>query len=79
MNLPYPERMEVIDLAKARLAKVCLYVASAQPCNNNRGTDDRNACLRLVDQLASSWQIRQASLIAAANRPPIDYDVQRRN
>jgi hypothetical protein len=79
MNLPYPERMELIDLTKARLAKVRLYVAPARPCNTNRGTDDCNAWLRLVDQLASSWKIRQASLIAAANRPPIDYDVQRRN
>lgn len=75
MILTYPEQLEIISLTKARLSKVRLYVAPAKPCNDNQSWDDlnesadnHNACLRLIDQVASSWQIRQASLLAAANR-----------
>ena len=74
MNLTYPERLALIDLAKVRLAKVCLYVAPAKPCNDNPswnnldgGADNCDPCLWLVDQVGSSWQIRRASLLAVVN------------
>ncbi len=84
MNLTYPERLALIDMTKARLAKVRLYVAPTRPSNNNRSLDNRNwgdrgwsnqncdadkrdPCLRLVDKVGSSWQIRRASLLAIAN------------
>ena len=80
MNLTYPKRLALIDLTKAHLAKMCLYTAPARPCNDNEScdslgwnnrdwdTDNRNPCIRLVDKVGSSWQIRRASLLAVANR-----------
>jgi len=81
MNLPYPEQMEVIDLTKARLAKMRLYIAPARPCNTNRDVygKDGEASRHLANTVGCSWQIRRASLLMAANRPRIDRDIQRRN
>lgn len=74
INLTYPERLALIDLTKVRLAKVCMYVAPAKPCNDNQnwdnldgGTDTCDPCLRLVDQVGASWELRHASLLAIAN------------
>jgi len=74
MNLTYPERLALIDLTKVRLAKVCLYVAPAKPCNDNEswdnldgGTNNCDPCLRLADEVGSSWSIRRASLLAVMN------------
>lgn len=77
MNLTYIEQLALIDLTKARLGQMRLYVAPAQPCNDNHSLDNRdwdadkrNLCLRLVDRVGSSWQIRRASLLAVAKRQP---------
>ena len=74
MNLTYSEQLALIDLTKVRLAKVCLYVAPAKPCNDNQnwdnldgGTDTCHPCLQLVDKIGSSWSIRRASLLAVVN------------
>ena len=76
MNLTYPERLELIDLTKARLAKMRLYIAPAVPCNDNRHVNSRDgdASLQLMDKVGCSWKIRRASLLAVANKLRIYLD-----
>ncbi len=81
INLTYPERLALIDLTQTRLAKMRLHVVPAKPCNDNQswdnldgGADSRNPCLRLVDKVGASWELRHASLLAVANRSHIYAD-----
>jgi hypothetical protein len=78
--LTHPQQMELINLTKGRLAKMRRYVAPARPCNENRNlvnlafgndnqyTDHPSPCHQLINQIGSSWQARQASLLMAASK-----------